>query len=408
MNKTVKRLLIGIPAAAAVCALIFFWQGRNRKKDSPDAGNEEYRYDIVDNTQNYSEHSVLYLDDSKRLHMIDTASGKDMIYCDKPNCTHEGYSRKNLNPSCPAAFQGLNCCGTVLHNRHLYFIGNMADEDLRTKYLYVMDANGENRRKTAKLEGVERIPYVLYREHYVVGSYDNVCELTEDGQVISNDKYETGIFVIDLDDYSVQMGNKITDGQPVITGIHYENGSVYYLAVHYGEGITDQMVSEAFTGDFEAFYNEHLEYDLYRYDIAEKETVLVKTLKHVKSPQMAESDVYYFTEDGLFAYDGKSGETKQIPIANASGQMQKAKDAAYIGAYSDDRSERIYYRVKNGQIEELMRRPSDDSFIIAAICGESVYIDYTENGQYWLCVLSMDDLNHNRFNPRKLRNYDEE
>ena len=35
---------------------------------------------------------------------IDTASGKDIVYCDKPNCTHEGYSRTNQNPSCPAAF----------------------------------------------------------------------------------------------------------------------------------------------------------------------------------------------------------------------------------------------------------------------------------------------------------------
>ena len=34
-----------------------------------------------------------------------------------------------------------------------------------------MDSNGENRKKAAKLENVQNVTAVLYRDNYVIGAY---------------------------------------------------------------------------------------------------------------------------------------------------------------------------------------------------------------------------------------------
>ena len=151
-----------------IVTAVFIIKNKNRS-----TSNTVYTYSNVDPEYNYSEDNVLYLDDSGILHLIDTASGKDMVYCDKPNCTHEGYSHTNQNPSCPAAFYSSSKAGAVIYNDHLYFIGDMSEEDMTIQYLYVMDSNGENRKKTAKLENVQHVTAVLYRDNYVIGAYSN-------------------------------------------------------------------------------------------------------------------------------------------------------------------------------------------------------------------------------------------
>ena len=86
-----------------IVTAVFIIKNKNRS-----TSNTVYTYSNVNPDYNYSEDNVLYLDGSGILHLIDTVSGKDIVYCDKPNCTHEGYSRTNQNPSCPAAFYGLS------------------------------------------------------------------------------------------------------------------------------------------------------------------------------------------------------------------------------------------------------------------------------------------------------------
>ena len=86
-----KRILIAsIIFILIICivAAVFIIKNRNRS-----TSNTMYTYGSGDVRCNYSQDNVLYLDDSGILHLIDTASGKDMVYCDKPNCTH--LSRNN-------------------------------------------------------------------------------------------------------------------------------------------------------------------------------------------------------------------------------------------------------------------------------------------------------------------------
>ena len=235
-----KRILIAsIIFILIICIVtaVFIIKNRNRS-----TSNTMYTYRSGDVRCNYSEDNVLYLDDSGILHLIDTASGKDMVYCDKPNCTHEGFSGSNEKPSCPAAFYGLEGAGTVLYNDHLYYVGNMSDEDMTVQYMYVMDSNGENRKKAAKLENVQNVTAVLYRDNYVIGAYSNRIELNDEGQIINDDKPEAGIFVIDLDNYKVYMSDKITSEQANIMGIYYEDGAVYYSTVRFGDDVTEQMM----------------------------------------------------------------------------------------------------------------------------------------------------------------------
>lgn len=112
------------------------------------------------------------------------------------------------------------------------------------QYLYVMDSNGENRKKTAKLENVQYVTAVLYRDNYVIGAYSNRVELNDEGQIVNDDKPEAGVFVIDLDNYKVYMSDKITSEQANITDIYYENGAVYYSTVRFGDDVTELMIEE--------------------------------------------------------------------------------------------------------------------------------------------------------------------
>ena len=63
----------------------------------------------------------------------------------------------------------------------------MSEEDMTIQYLYVMDSNGENRKKAAKLENVKNVLAVLYRDNYVIGAYSNRIELNDEGQIINDD-----------------------------------------------------------------------------------------------------------------------------------------------------------------------------------------------------------------------------
>lgn len=44
--------------------------------------------------------------------------------------------------------------------------------------------------KTAKLENVQHVKAVLYRDNYVIGAYSNSVELNDEGQIINDDKPE--------------------------------------------------------------------------------------------------------------------------------------------------------------------------------------------------------------------------
>lgn len=39
-------------------------------------------------------------------------------------------------------------------------------------------------KKTAKLENVQHVKAVLYRDNYVIGAYSNSVELNDEGQII--------------------------------------------------------------------------------------------------------------------------------------------------------------------------------------------------------------------------------
>ena len=73
-----KRILIAsIIFILIICivAAVFIVKNRNRS-----TSNTMYTYSNLNPEYNYSEDNVFYFDDSGILHLIDTASGKDMVY----------------------------------------------------------------------------------------------------------------------------------------------------------------------------------------------------------------------------------------------------------------------------------------------------------------------------------------
>lgn len=204
--------------------LLVFFIRNNRN-----TANENYFYDLTDPTCSYSENTVLYLDGSNILHLIDTSSGKDIIYCDKPNCKHEPYSKDNPDPSCPAAFMG-QCAGPVLFNGHLYIIGDLTDgRDMMTQYLYEMDSDGENRKKASVLHNVQSVKQVLYRDKYVIGSYLNTVEAYEDTDNFDSFAYENILY--DMYSYDIVSGKKkLLKTFDHVYDIKMSEGNIFYSA----------------------------------------------------------------------------------------------------------------------------------------------------------------------------------
>lgn len=411
-----KRIAIAAAAVLVITAIVLYAVSRNKCREPV---SEEVFVGREYSTCNYSEHLVLYLDEENRLHMIDTDSGKDMVCCDRPNCTHEGASAQNPKPSCPAVFggiKGLN--GPVLHNGHLYVVGNMTNDDVfKTQFLYEADPNGENRKSIATLENVQAVFFTLFRDNYAMGVYLNTVELDENGMIIrDNGIRDGGIFVVNLENHKVQKGELYSGRQSDILGLYYENGAVYYAINHFLEDISDAEIMKAAAGlGAEPFLSEHRTFEIYRYDIASGKTTLVKALDHVMYPQMVDGDAYYFTSEGFFVYDGQSGETAKLPVERGEqeeicGPYRKGGNALYYSLLNPDSSEVTTYRLEGGKVYEMAKEArGDSSYSVAMICGKSVYVNYTDGeGRDCLGVLSLDDYNHGKFNVKKLRCSDDE
>ncbi len=418
MRKIKKRwIAVAVSAVLVVSAVVLFTACRSKKKKS--ASEEDFMYRKYFECS-YSEHLVLYLDSDKRLHMIDTESGKDMVCCDRPNCTHEGYSSRNPNVSCPAVFAGLDPRnGPVLHNGHLYVVGNMTNEDVfKTQYLYEMDQNGENRKAAVTLENVQEVTAMLYRDNYAIGIYLNTVEVDENGMIINNNIRDGGIFVINLENHKVQMGEVYSGKQSDIEGIYYENGAVYYAIDHIHEEVSDEEFMEKAAGvGVQNFLYDRRTFEIYRFDIATGKTTQVKGLDHVMYPQLLDGDAYYVTPEGFFVYDGQSGETTKLPMEWDGrrvpyGPFFKSRSAFYYALSDPDTAEVTTYRLEDGKVYEVSKkRRGGSTFSVVMICGDSVYIDYDdENGRLCLGVMSLEDYNHGKTDVKKLRyeNEDEE
>ncbi len=410
MNKRLF-LIIFVSVLILGAVIISFAVKRNNHSNV----SNEYVYDSVDTSCYYSEKNVLYLDGSDILHLIDTDSGKDIVYCDKPNCMHEGYSYNNKKPSCPAAFFGLSKSGNVLYNGHLYFLGNMTDEDLITQYLYEMDPNGENRKKVATLRGIQDIRYVLYRDNYVIGGYVNRVVLNDAGQIINDNKPEAGIFVIDLENHKVNKGTILTGEEINITGIYYEDGFVYYTVARFKDDVSEAVLADASERDFEDFTYDNLLHDIYKYDIKNNENFLLSEIDHIHNLELHGKDVYFTTKDGYYNYNISSGETVSLDIVGNVAPKDKNRFRGFTKngndlyfSYLNDNNEVAYFLLRGTNLKELMRIPNESSFIMDCICGTSVYIGYYDHGDFCLGVMNINDLNNGIFNPRKLRRYNEE
>ena len=292
-------------------------------------------------------------------------------------------------------------------------IGDMSEESMTIQCLYVMDSNGENRKKAAKLEDVQSVSFVLYRDNYVIGAYSNRIEINDEGQIINDDKPEAGIFVIDLDNYKVYMSDKITSEQANITDIYYEDGVVYYSTVRLDEAFTELMIEEGVADDAESFAYDNILHGIYRYDIADEKTTCLTEIDHINYLRLFDGYGYYSSKDGYFVFDTESRQTRQLSIdadgKTQYGPLKKSGDFLYYALSEENSDEVTYYRLKDDKSEELMKLSTEKAFGIENICGQSVYVNYTDDeGEFSLGVISLDDLNKGNFNPRKLRCYNEE
>ena len=147
------------------------------------------------------------------------------------------------------------------------------------------------------------------------------------------------------------------------------------------------MIEEGATADAESFAYDNMLNGIYQYDIADEKTTCLTEIDHINNLRLLDGDGYYSSKDGYFVFDTESRH-----------------------ALSEENSDEVtYYRLKDDKSEELMKLSTEKAFGIENICGQSVYVNYTDDeGEFSLGVISLDNLNKGNFNPRKLRCYNEE
>ncbi len=90
------------------------------------------------------------------------------------------------------------------------------------------------------------------------------------------------------------------------------------------------------------------------------------------------------------------------------GGVKKQGNSLYYIVNDSSGSEEIGYRIKNGKNTELFRVPLGEAPAICVICGNYIYVKYTEkDGSFCLGVMELDEFEQGKINIRKLRNYNE-
>ena len=190
--------------------------------------------------------------------------------------------------------------------------------------------------------------------------------------------------------------------------------SAYYRMTYFnGDDVTELMIEEGATADAESFAYDNMLNGIYQYDIADEKTTCLTEIDHINNLRLLDGDGYYSSKDGYFVFDTESRQTRQLPIdadgKTQYGPLKKSGDFLYYALSEENSDEVTYYRLKDDKSEELMKLSTEKAFGIENICGQSVYVNYTDDeGEFSLGVISLDNLNKGNFNPRKLRCYNEE
>ena len=174
-----------------------------------------------------------------------------------------------------------------------------------------------------------------------------------------------------------------------------------------------RQIEEGASDDAESFAYDNMLNGIYQYDIADEKTTCLTEIDHINDLRLLDGDGYYSSKDGYFVFDTESRQTRQLPIdadgKTQYGPLKKSGDFLYY-ALSEEKSDEVtYYRLKDDKSEELMKLSTEKAFSIASICGQSVYVTYTnDNGKLCLGVISLDELNKGVFEPKELRCFDDE
>lgn len=376
MKKRIIITAVVVLACAAITAAFLIHRGGKQSKwadfISPFAGT----------IMSYSHDCVLYFDQDTILHIADPETGRDVINCDRPDCTHEKYSVDNPDPSCPAVFWGIQSTGLALEGGDLYYIGNLGNKDtLKTQYLYRMDANGENRRKAATLDNVQNINEVMYHDGYVAGSYFNRCTFDEDGMIVSDDAPEAGVFVVDLRTDKVQYSEKINRGQANATYLSWYDGKVYYLDMQMKQG-TGETAS-----DEDGLSDGNMEYTFCSFDPATGKTKREKTLDGVDVSAVLGHYGYYSTGKGCYELDIDTGKSSLLMKNddNTDETVFRGKYYGFTGSHEDlyfnsfDDGVIIYYHRNGDSMKKVTSDREHRNWNIVYAAGDRIYFENYDN-----------------------------
>ena len=393
-----RRFKKGIWNVKIIKLLVFIYAGvvflTACSKENP---SEIKDIKIASPFKSYTEDGLFYISDSIA-HFVEAKTGKDLVLCSKPNCSHK---RTSLNYSSVCdAYLGQYPHFLFPAGKAIYYTSapNSLDTSsvLSDKIIYCADIDGRNRKPIVTLYGLQNINCMEYNNDLIAVAYQKMNKIKQDEIVSSQlEKYITGIIILDLKTSNYINVDEFEEYSANIYQIYFYDNKLYYYLFYTTEDlskINKQKFSDI--NDYYEYISDKYKGKVISYDMDTKEKKLVweGTNEFVYKQSggyllIEKGDILTFLKGDCIVTD--YSKKKLTDLGSEDMNLYVYNDVLYIISANKVRS----MDINTLNIDIVASGKLDDKGIngINAITGDTVYYEILHEGNYIEYAIDKDN-----------------
>ena len=342
--------------------------------------------------ESYTEDGLYYISDSIA-HFVEAKTGKDIVLCSKPNCSHKR-SPLNYSSICDA-YLGQYPHFLFSDGKAIYFTSAPDTLDagsvLYDKILYYADMDGKNRKSVTTLYGLHNINCMDYNNDLIALSYQKMNKI-KPGEIVSSklEKYITGIIIINLKTSDYIIVDEFEEYSANIYQIYFYDNKLYYYLFYTTEDLSNINKQEfSDINDYYEYISDKFTEKVISYDMDTKEKKLVWEGKNEFVYKQSggyllieKSDKLLFLKGDLMV--GEYNKKKLTDLGSEDMNLYVYNDVLYVFCKNIVRSMDINI-VADGKLDG---KGIDQ---IIAITGNTLYYEIQHEGNYIKYAIDKDD-----------------
>ena len=306
-------------------------------------------------------------------YFFDPVSEREVPLCVKTNCSHQGYSWGNTNPTCDACLSEDTSCVAIIGDT-LYYVSRDPDDGLFRRKIYRANPDGTNRRVLEVVENAEIFSSGCYVDGYLIFTY--YTQDAQDGTKL--EKNQTGICLYNLESEEAEYITASEYYNAIISTATVQDNCLYYL-YHY---LTEDLSKISYEDMTDEYKESIVRRELWSYDLNTKEQRLV-----VKDEEKAMGTAsirwgYAYLEGSGGAETRlirlSTGESRELPfeMVQHKGQAMGEEGVFLYGGGSID-----LWEFETGEVKHIGDYDEDWDITFNYIGRKWVYGWKIENGQ---------------------------